>query len=485
MSDDPLIFRSATDLAGLVRSGTVSAEEVVTAHLRQIETYNPTLRAVVTSDRDEALAQARAADRALASGGTAIGPLHGVPMTIKDAFRVKGSRSTYGVPQYRNYFPTEDCELVRRIRAAGAIVIGRTNVPFAAFDWNTNNPVFRETTNPWVPDRTPGGSSGGSAAALAAGFTPLEIGSDLGGSIRYPAHCCGVLGLRTTDGLLPIADMGPENSPTAFAHLAVAGPMARDLGSMRLLLAVLADRMPPVDRGPWTDPSKLTILFSHSLAGLDPDPATRDVLRALSAKLAVDGHSLTDGEPAFLDVERCWSLWGLIAGYEFNRGMPRVFQTAVGRFLMEAYLLHYRLGRGPMTAAFQKGLRASPAQYQAALAEMEDVRVRGDEFFERCDLWIAPVSPSVAFRRQFRGYPIRMGGETFPYTYFNGTYMVPTTVPGTPALAIPVGSGESGLPIAVQVHARRGRDFELLDAVATHCARYIVLPDAQRYGERR
>lgn len=405
-------------------------------------------------------------------------------MTIKDAFRVRGSRSTYGLPQYRNYLPAADCELARRIRAAGAVILGRTNVPFSSFDWNTRNPIFRETVNPWVADRTPGGSSGGSAAALAAGFTPLEIGSDLAGSIRYPAHCCGVLGLRTTDGLLPIEDIGPEDTPTAFSHLTVAGPMARDLDGLRLLLEVLAQRaIRPGERTSRTDRPRLTIHVSFSLAGLEPDPATRLVLRDLSSRLSADGHSLTEGEPPFLDVERCWSLWGIVAGYEFNRAVPGILKTAPGRFLLELYLLDYRLGRGPMTQAFKAGLRASRARYEEALAEMEDVRVAADRFFAQCDLWIAPVSPSVAFRRQFRGRPIGLGEERIAYTHFNGTYLAPTTVPGTPALAIPVGAGASGLPISVQVHGRRGRDLELLDLVEAHFSQYISLPSARAYQE--
>ncbi|HSQ01166.1 MAG TPA: amidase [Candidatus Dormibacteraeota bacterium] len=484
MRDDSLIFRSAPDLASLIRSGRISSEAVVAAHLGQIERYNPRLRAIVTLERGGVLAQARAADRMLASRSEPIGPLHGVPMTIKDAFRVKGSRSTYGLPQYRNYLPTDDCELVRRIRAAGAVILGRTNVPFSSFDWNTKNPLFGETVNPWVKERTPGGSSGGSAAALAAGFTPLEIGSDLAGSIRYPAHCCGVLGLRTTDGLLPIADIGPEDRPTAFTHLTVAGPMARDLDGLRLLLGVLAERsIPPRERMVRTDHQSLKIHVSFSLAGLEPDPQTRQVLRDLSSRLSADGHSLTEGEPSFLDVEQCWSLWGIVAGYEFNRAVPGILKTALGRFLLELYLLDYRLGSGPLTQAFKTGLRASRARYEEALAEMEDVRVAADRFFEQCDLWIAPVSPSVAFRRQSRGSPIHMGGERIAYTHFNGTYLAPTAVPGTPALAIPVGAGESGLPISVQVHGKRGRDFELLDLVEAHFSQYISLPSARPYQE--
>jgi Asp-tRNA(Asn)/Glu-tRNA(Gln) amidotransferase A subunit family amidase len=261
----------------------------------------------------------------------------------------------------------------------------------------------------------------------------------------------------------------------------VAGPMARDLQSLRLLLGVLAERSgASAERTPRTD-RRLTIHFSHSLAGLEPDAETRQVLRRLASSLSSDGHSLTDGEPSFLDVERCWTLWGVVAGYEFNRAVPGILKTAPGRFLLELYLLYYRLGSGPLTRAFQMGLRASTARYQDALAEMEDVRLEGDQFFAQCDLWIAPVSPSVAFRRQFRGHPIRMGAKKMAYSHFNGTYLAPTTIPGTPALAIPVGAGASGLPIAVQVHARRGRDFELLDLVDAHCSQYISPPSARPY----
>ncbi|MEC8545110.1 MAG: amidase family protein, partial [SAR324 cluster bacterium] len=203
-----LTHRPAWELAQRIRQQEVTAVGVVQAHLNHIKQHNPQIKAVSVLAADEALASARRADQELSAGSSEVGPLHGVPITLKDHAIVKGLRTTLGMPQYWNYRPSKDCELVARLRRAGAIILGRTNVPFGCYDWNCRNPIYPETVNPWDFSRTPGGSSGGAAAAIATGMTPLEMGSDLAGSIRLPSHCCGIFGLRTTDGLLPMNDVG-------------------------------------------------------------------------------------------------------------------------------------------------------------------------------------------------------------------------------------------------------------------------------------
>ena len=196
-----LVFLTATQLAEKIRSGETTSLEVVQAFLKQIETYNPILNAIVTLDAQGALERAKEADEALARGEL-WGPLHGVPVTIKDSFSTAGMLSTSSHPPLADYVPPEDATVVARLRNAGAIILGKSNLPELAGDFQTNSPIFGITNNPWDLSVTPGGSSGGSAAAVAAGLSPLEIGSDLAGSIRIPSHFCGVFGMKPTEHLV-------------------------------------------------------------------------------------------------------------------------------------------------------------------------------------------------------------------------------------------------------------------------------------------
>jgi len=192
-----IVFASARQVAAAIRAGHVSATEVLEAYLAQIASHNPALNAIITMDAERARERAREADEALARGEL-WGPLHGVPFTLKDAHATSGMRTTTGFPPLADYVPQEDSTVTARLKAAGGILIGKTNVPVMLADYQSNNPIFGRTNNPWNSERTPGGSSGGAAAALASVMTPFEIGTDLSASIRIPAHFCGVFGLKPT-----------------------------------------------------------------------------------------------------------------------------------------------------------------------------------------------------------------------------------------------------------------------------------------------
>jgi amidase len=308
MTDIPLVFRPATELASLIRDGQVTAVQVVDAHLRQIRQWNPQVRAVVSVREADALREAELADAARRDKQT-MGPLHGVPITLKDSLRVRGVRSAFGgLPPYCWHRPRTDCKVSERLRQAGAIVIGRTNLPLMALNWQCDNPFYKEGVNPWDYQRTPGGSSGGSAAALAAGFAPLELGTDLGGSIRYPAHCCGVLGLRTTVGLLPIDDIGPEGFPMSFHRLLSLGPMARSVGDLALMLDVLCGSAAPPPVPSHLQAERLHIAVTPSLPGAEPDLATATLLDTLCAGLRADGHEVDVRAAPDVDMEDAWRL---------------------------------------------------------------------------------------------------------------------------------------------------------------------------------
>ena len=242
MSDRDLCFTPATDLARLFRARKTSPLEVMQAVLARIDAVNPTVNAYVTVAREQALQAARRATAALKKTGAALPPLHGVPVSIKDLTPTKGIRTTWGSKIYEHHVPAEDALIVERLKAAGAIVLGKTNTPEFGAGGNTFNAVFGATRNPWNPALTCGGSSGGAAVALATGMGPIAQGSDLGGSLRTPAAFCGVVGFRTTPGLIPKYPV-----EVAWDSLAVTGPMARTVADTALMLSAVAG---PDDRAP-------------------------------------------------------------------------------------------------------------------------------------------------------------------------------------------------------------------------------------------
>ena len=247
MTDAP--FRSALDLAAAIRARQVGARELLDLYVDRIRRLGPRINAVVVRDEEAARAQADAADAALAKG-TLRGPLHGVPMTVKESFDLAGHPTTWGLPDYREHRAAEDALAVRRLKAAGAVVFGKTNVPVLLADWQSYNPIYGCTNNPWDVTRSPGGSSGGSAAALAAGLTALEIGSDIGASIRNPAHYCGVYGHKPTWGICPPRGHGLDGDLTV-TDIAVIGPLARSAGDLRVALEAMAGP-DEIEAGAWT-----------------------------------------------------------------------------------------------------------------------------------------------------------------------------------------------------------------------------------------
>ncbi len=235
--ETPIHFKSATELLKLLRTRQIGAVEVLQHHLERVERLNGDLNAVVTQDVESALRAAREADNRPKAD---LPPLHGLPMTIKEAFNVVGMQTTCGFPHLVGNQPSQDADAVAMLKAAGAVVFGKTNVPVGAFDWQAYNPVYGSTNNPWNAGCTPGGSSGGSAAALAAGLTPLELGSDIGGSIRVPAHFCGVYGHRPSYGLVPAHGHVPPIPGTLTRYeLAANGPLARSAQDLELALDLI------------------------------------------------------------------------------------------------------------------------------------------------------------------------------------------------------------------------------------------------------
>jgi amidase len=347
------------------------------------------------------------------------------------------------------------------LRRAGAVFLGRTAVPFACFDWQCRPPLRRECVNPLDDARTPGGSSGGAAAALAAGFTPLELGSDVAGSIRYPAHCCGVYALRTTVGLIPSNDVGPDGGPV-FPSGYAAGPMARSPADLALMLSVLA---PEGDsRVPASPPGESRVAVTRSVAGLPVGPETASAVESVARAARAAGHEVVETDPPF-DFDEAYALWGLLGGYEMRSGLPFGLRNRLGSRAFAAWFLFARLGNGPLSMSIRAGLLATESEYRAGLARRDELMARADQFLTHHPLWVLPISPTPAIPRQRSGRPIPFDGIDVSYSRFLGGYLCPTVPMGTPAAVVPVASSRGGLPVGVQVHARRFMDHWLLRAI--------------------
>jgi len=449
---------SATTLARHIRTREVSATEVLEAHLDRIRRWNPALNAVVTLDSERARDRAAAADAAL-DRGEVWGPLHGVPFTAKDQFSSAGLRTTYALPHYADFVPDADAPQVRRLKDAGAILMGKTNLPLAAYDWQCDHPNFGRTNNPWALDCTPGGSSGGSAAALAAGLSPLELGADVGGSIRVPSHFCGVAGLRPTE-TGPLRGIRPPDRPATVRHIAVAGPMARTVEDLQLAWAALSGAADVVDV-PTPAAGSLRIAVTPHLRGVPIDTDTQRVLRdAVDAWR--DAGCAVERRPAPLDIEDAFDTWGRIQGFELTAGFPGPLRhTPLKHLVWQGYV---RSQYGSLAGRMARGARLGPRGYFAALDQRDDLAESLDIFLGDWDLWITPVAATPAFTHRRTGADLDIEGVSVPYALPIAPYNCPTAVTGHPILTLPAGRSSDGCPIGLQVHARRGTDANLLAA---------------------
>jgi amidase len=457
VSDRDLCFTPAADLVRLYRARRASPLEVVQAVLARIDAVNPEVNAYVTLAREEALRAARRATTALRRGAT-LSPLHGVPVSIKDLAPTRGIRTTWGSAIFEHHVPDADALPVERLRAAGAIVLGKTNTPEFGAGGNTFNAVFGATRNPWNPALTCGGSSGGAAVALATGMGPLAHGTDLGGSLRTPAAFCGVVGFRTTPGLVPTY---PRD--LAWDTLSVTGPMARTVGDTALMLSVMAgpdDRAPlsyDVDVGTFLAAVRRPairgwrVAWTPDLDGLIPvdgevarvaEGATR-VFRALGARVTADA-------PAFAELNE------VVLG---TRGLSMVALHA-------DRLPRWRDRMQPgLVWNIEQGLALSAREIARAERLRTVLWERVRRFMERYDLLVLPTAAVKPFPVE-QPYPTEIDGKPLEnYTqWFFLTYAISVT--GLPVVSVPAGFTADGLPVGIQIVGRRRQEAAVLRAAA-------------------
>lgn len=418
-----LHLKSATELVADLREGRTSSVELTRAFLDHIAANDGAINAVVRVEESLAMEAAQRADRAR-SEGQLLGPLHGLPMTLKDAMSTRDMVTTMGMRINRNKVSAHDAEIVRRLRAAGAHFLGKTNVPMACLDWQCHSPIYGRCNNPWHLEHVPGGSSRGSAAALAMGFTPLEVGSDLGGSIRYPAHCCGVYGLRPTEGTISLHHVGDDRYPDAIRNLVVVGPMARTVDDLSLLFEVLSGR--PETRSSKPVFGDLRVGYTAKIGQIAPSKEYQTIFDTFIGMIENDCTLVEAPVPEEIDLGRCIDVWGCIAGYESTSAMPAPFDGWLLRqFIRHSGILRRAWGPGAMAKAMSYGMGATRRAYLWALTERDGLRASMSHFLESVDIWITPCSPLPAIAHQRTGAPITVDGVERAYTAVLDEYMVP------------------------------------------------------------
>jgi amidase len=455
--DGELAFDSASSLARRIWSREVSAGELLSLYVRRIERLNAPINAVVTLDLERATARAAEADRATARGES-WGPLHGVPVTLKDTQSTEGIRTTAGYPRLSSYVPASDGTIAARLKGAGAILFGKTNTALLAYDQQTTNPIFGRTNNPWDLARTSSGSSGGAVAALAAGLTGLDVGSDAGGSIRVPAHCCGVYGLKPTFGRVSQAGHIPDlpGMPRLDWVLSASGPLARSLDDVALALHVIAgpdgkdSTVPPVVRADagMVEPRRLKVAWVRTFPGAPVSKEIAASLESLANRLAEAGVQVEEVHPS-VSFDEQWEIYQTLSNATWR--------------------LRAKLGG---IAEVDDGEPAPPMEAViAAMDGRERVIAGWEQFFGQWDVLLCPPCMTAAYPHCDRGSPILVDGREARYDD-ECRHVYEFNVSGHPALVCPLALTRDGLPIGVQMVAARWADDRLL-AIAGSFAPYL------------
>ena len=427
-----LWFRSATDVAGLLRRREVSSGELTELLFDRIDAVDPGLNAVVELRREAALREAAAADKAVADNDER--PLLGVPMTIKESFNVAGLHTTWGNPPFKDYVADSDATVVRRLKEAGAVVVGKTNVPFMLGDFGqTANELYGVTSNPWDSARTPGGSSGGAAAAVSTGMTFLEYGSDLVGSIRIPASACGVYGLRPSTGIVPLTGFqppGPPAPPSEMTYMSALGPLARSASDLRTALTATAGPDAPAGTAfSWTLPPprhrrledyRVGAVLDHEHSPVSSDVAA--VLAGVVDALAGAGAAVVEGWPAGVDPVRDYESFG---------------------FHLQIFFAFQQTGDGSATLS----------EFVDHEARRMAARAAWGRYFEDFDVFVCPVNFTPAFPHDDRPFAERTiatpeGERPYDDQPFWTSH---AALAGLPAVAAPAGRGAGGLPVGAQI----------------------------------
>ena len=451
-------FASAGQLLSLLAARKVSAVELFEAAVRRIEAHDKAINAVVVRDFERARDAARAADAARARGDG--GALLGLPMTVKEAYNMAGLATTWGFTTAKDFRPAEDALAVTRLKAAGAVILGKTNVPVFLSDWQSYNDLYGTTNNPWDMTRTPGGSSGGSAASLAAGYVALELGSDIGGSLRTPAHYCGVFAHKPSLGLVPARGHTPPNLPALpiESDLAVIGPMARFAADLSLELDVIAGPDPEANAIAYRlalPPPRHAELKSYRVLVIDTHPSiptaaeVTSALQGLASRLDALGGKTARASPLLPDLGHAAKVYTQLLTSRFGAFLP------IERYASTAAAAQALSANDESLAAWRtRGTVISHRDWVLADAARSRLRQQWRALFREWDVVLCPTMPTPAFPHDHtpeqKDRRIDIDGKTYPYldqVVWPGV----ATLVGLPATAAPIGLSAAGLPIGVQI----------------------------------
>jgi amidase len=453
--DHLLNYGTTKELAAALVARQISALELTDHVIARIEALDGKLNAVIARDFDRGRDAAKSADAALARGERR--PLLGIPMTIKESFDVIALPTTWGVPDFKDFVPREDALAVARVKAAGAIILGKTNVPFLLGDWQSYNDIYGTTNSPWDLSRTPGGSSGGSSAALAAGFGPLSLGSDIGGSLRVPAHYCGVYAHKPTLNLVPPRGHRIPGTVQRLSDLAVIGPMARSAADLDLTLEVIAGpdethdgiayRLSlPAPRHERLRDFRVLVIDDHPL--LPTAGAVHAALDRLSQQLAKAGAEVAHASPLLPDIAASGRLYMRLLMAALSQRWPQDIyaqaQTAAAAF---------KPGDKSLAAERSRGAILSHREWAAADIERIKFQRQWAAVFREWDVALCPPMPTAAFPHDHSPMAERVidiDGKQFSF-FDQLVWPEIATTPGLPATAAPIGLSDSGLPIGVQI----------------------------------
>jgi amidase len=455
-SDYLLNFGTAKGLVDALASGKFSALELTDHVIARIEALDLQINAVVVRDFERGRDAAKSADAALARGERS--PLLGIPMVVKESFDVAGLPTTWGVPAFKDFVPQEDALMVARVKAAGAVILGKTNVPLLLGDWQSYNEIYGTTNNPWDHNRTPGGSSGGSSAALAAGFGPLSLGTDIGGSLRAPAHYCGIYAHKPTLNLVPTRGYKVPTTVQREPDLAVVGPMARSAGDLDLALEVTAGpdeadagigyRLAlPGPRHTALKDFRVLVIDEHPL--LPTQNTIRSAMDRLAQRLVKAGAKVAHTSPLLPDFAESGRLFMRLLMAALSQRWPQeLYEQAL------AAAKEIKPDDNSLHAERSRGAVLSHRDWVAADVARIRLRHRWRDVFREWDVVICPSMATVAFTHDhsvpISARHIDIDGKQFPY-FDQMLWPEVATLPGLPATAAPIGLSETGLPIGVQI----------------------------------
>ena len=450
------IYKSAIELAHLIKKGRATSTDVVKEHLARIKKFNPELNAVVISLEDEAIKTAAQYDQEMVQGQLR-GPLHGVPMTVKEQFWVKGTKSTINFKMLKDWVAPDDAIVVQRLKNAGAILLGKTNVPKNLTDYQVSGDLYPDGKNPYNLEHSPGGSSGGSSAALAAGMIPIELGGDFGGSIRNPSNYCGLYGMKPTENTVPGNGVAPQpKGARGFVfHMAQAGPMARTIEDMELLWKIIrgphhSDRNTP--RIEWKDPqnkklSDYRIAWVDGWPGYEASQETKSLIKNFIDLLNKHNCLTEKTGPTNNLHTRSLSLFVRLFSQLISQNAPWFIKP-----LMKAQLKKGLLnGIGKFQTELNQGFKNSFIHYSETMGIRAGIVSEWEQFFEKFDLLVCPASFGPAFKRRKIGTPIEYDGKKLTYINYAWPYLACFNASGHPGMNLPLGIGQHGLPVGIQI----------------------------------